>query len=61
VDDVDTSTALAYIFVAGIAGLFVTLLALEWYMLGRTRASLAPTRVAMARRRIPTDGRGGMR
>jgi hypothetical protein len=30
-DDVDTSTPLAYVFVAGIAGLFVALLALEWY------------------------------
>ena len=30
-DDVDTSNALAYVFVAGIAGLFVALLALEWY------------------------------
>lgn len=37
-DDIDTSNALAYVFVAGIAGLFVTLLALEWYMLGRARA-----------------------
>ncbi|HEX5621331.1 MAG TPA: hypothetical protein VFX51_23095 [Solirubrobacteraceae bacterium] len=32
-DDVDTSNAIAYVFVAGIAGLFVSLLALEWYML----------------------------
>jgi hypothetical protein len=31
-DDVDTSGSLAYVFVAGIAGLFVSLLALEWYM-----------------------------
>jgi hypothetical protein len=31
-EDVDTSNALAYVFVAGIAGLFVSLLALEWYM-----------------------------
>jgi hypothetical protein len=38
-DDVDTSNALAYVFVAGIAALFVSLLALEWYMLGRSRAS----------------------
>jgi hypothetical protein len=33
-DDVDTSNALAYVFVAGIGGLFVALLALEWRMLG---------------------------
>jgi hypothetical protein len=45
-NDVDTSNALAYVFVAGIAGLFVLLLALEWYMLGRTRAGLVPTRLA---------------
>jgi hypothetical protein len=37
-EDVDTSNALAYVFVAGIAGLFVSLLALEWYMLRRQRA-----------------------
>jgi hypothetical protein len=37
-EDVDTSNALAYVFVAGIAGLFVSLLAFEWYMLGRERA-----------------------
>ena len=30
-DDVDTSNALAYVFVAGIAVLFVFLLALRWY------------------------------
>ena len=36
-EDVDTSNALAYVFVAGIAGLFVSLSALEWYMLSRTR------------------------
>jgi hypothetical protein len=36
-EDVDTSNALAYVFVAGIAGLFVALLALEWYMLSRHR------------------------
>lgn len=43
-DDVDTSNTLAYIFVAGIAGLFISLLALEWHMLGRTRAALGPAR-----------------
>jgi hypothetical protein len=36
-EDVDTSNALAYVFVAGIAGLFVALLALEWCMLARSR------------------------
>jgi hypothetical protein len=45
-EDVDTANSLAYVFVVGIAGLFVLLLALEWYMLGRTRAGLVPTRVA---------------
>jgi hypothetical protein len=38
-EDVDTTNSLAYVFVAGIAGLFVSLLALEWYMLARTRPS----------------------
>jgi len=38
-DDVDTANSIGYVFVAGIAGLFVSLLALEWYMLGRTRPS----------------------
>ena len=33
-DDVDTSNPVAYVFVAGIAGLFVALLALEAYMVG---------------------------
>jgi hypothetical protein len=37
-EDVDTSNALALVFVAGIAGLFVALLALELSMLARTRA-----------------------
>jgi hypothetical protein len=45
-DDVDTSNALAYMFVAGIAGLFISLLALEGYMLGRRRAGLGSARVA---------------
>jgi hypothetical protein len=44
-DDIDTSNAIAYVFVAGIIGLFVSLLALEWYMLGRGRAG-APSRSA---------------
>jgi hypothetical protein len=34
-DDIDTSNPIAPVFVAGIAGLFVTLLALECYMLNR--------------------------
>ena len=37
-EDIDTSNALAYVFVAGIVGLFVSLAALELYMLGRPRA-----------------------
>jgi hypothetical protein len=41
-DDIDTSNALAYVFVAGIAGLFATLLALELYMLGRQREGRVP-------------------
>ena len=36
-DDVDTSNPLAYVFIAGIAGLFVALLALRLSMLGRAR------------------------
>jgi hypothetical protein len=38
-DDIDTSNGLAYVFVAGIAALFVSLLALAWYM----RAGAAST------------------
>jgi hypothetical protein len=38
-EDVDTSNALAYVFVVGIAGLFVALLALECSMVARERAS----------------------
>jgi hypothetical protein len=45
-NDVDTANSLAYVFVAGIASLFVSLAALEWYMLGRERAGLRPARVA---------------
>jgi hypothetical protein len=44
-DDVDTSNALAYVFVAGITALFVSLLALEWYMLGHTRSHPRRSRV----------------
>jgi hypothetical protein len=47
-DDVDTSNTLAYVFVVGIAGLFVTLLALEWHMLGRQRVGRLPAGVAPA-------------
>jgi hypothetical protein len=43
-EDVDTSSAAAYVFVAGIAMLFAALLALEWYMLSNTR--LGATHVA---------------
>jgi hypothetical protein len=45
-EDVDTSNALAYVFVAGIAGLFVSLAALEWYMLSRTRGDARSARAA---------------
>jgi hypothetical protein len=38
-EDVDTDNALAYVFVAGMAGLFVALLALECLMVARERAS----------------------
>src|SRR3954451_13750094 len=41
--DVDTSNPLAYVFIAGIVGLFVTLLALEWQMLSRQRPSSLTT------------------
>jgi hypothetical protein len=51
-EDVDTSNALAYVFVAGIAGLFASLLALELAMLARTR--LAPP----AGRPVALDGPG---
>jgi hypothetical protein len=37
-DDIDTSNALAYVFIAAITALFATLLALELHMLGRQRA-----------------------
>jgi hypothetical protein len=41
---VGTANALAYVVAAGIASLFVAPLALEWYMLVRTRAHWpAPT------------------
>jgi hypothetical protein len=41
-DDLDPSNALTDVFVVGIACLFVWLLALEWYMLGRARARPIP-------------------
>jgi hypothetical protein len=37
--DVDTANALAYVFVAGIAGLFAALLAVECAMVARERAN----------------------
>jgi hypothetical protein len=39
-DDIDTSNPVTYVFVAGIATLLVFLLALERYILDRTRATL---------------------
>ena len=39
-DDIDTSNPVTYVFVAGIATLLVLLLALERYILDRTRATL---------------------
>ena len=47
-EDVDTSNALAYVFAVGIAALFVTLLALECYMVSRQRPGHLPTGVAPA-------------
>jgi hypothetical protein len=41
-EDVDTSNALAYVFVGGLAALFAALLGLEWHMLGRERARRSP-------------------
>jgi hypothetical protein len=48
-EDVDTGNALAYVFAAGIAGLFVALLALELAMLARERAGAASARTAASR------------
>jgi hypothetical protein len=45
-EDVDTANGLAYAFVAGVAALFVALLALEWAMVARERASAPPAREA---------------
>jgi hypothetical protein len=47
-EDIDTSNTLAYVFVAGIAGLFVSLAALELYMLSRTRVHPRSARVVPA-------------
>jgi hypothetical protein len=43
--DVDTTNPLAYVFVAGIAGLFAALLALEAVMVARERATRAHSRI----------------
>jgi hypothetical protein len=43
-EDVNTSNALASVFVAGLAGLFLALLALEVRMVGRTRTGLRSAR-----------------
>ncbi len=48
-EDIDTSNALAYVFVAGITGLFAALLALELSMLGRQRAGRLPADDAQVR------------
>jgi hypothetical protein len=45
-EDVDTGNALANVFVVGIAGLFVALLALEFAMVARERAGRPPARAA---------------
>ena len=45
-EDVDAENALAYVFVAGIAGLFVALLALECFMVARERAGAASAHAA---------------
>ena len=42
-DDIDTSNTVAYVFVAGIAGLFLALFVLEGYMLGRRRVPTGAT------------------
>jgi hypothetical protein len=48
-EDVDTSNGLGYVFVAGIAGLFVSLAALECYMLAHERVGPRPVRIAASR------------
>jgi hypothetical protein len=52
-EDVDTGNALAYVFVAGMAGLFVALPALEWFMVVRERAGAASARAAATRVAAP--------
>jgi hypothetical protein len=53
-EDIDTSNSLAFVFVAGIAALFVALLALEWSMVARGLRSSAHGDVAH-----PDAGRAG--
>jgi hypothetical protein len=45
-DDIDSSNALAYVFVGGLAALFLALLTLEWHMLGRQRGTRVRADVA---------------
>ena len=52
-EDVDAGNALAYVFVVGIAGLFVVLLALELSMLAREPAGAASTGPATTRVPVP--------
>lgn len=44
-----TSNALAYVFIAGIAGLFLSLLTIEWCLHARTREGVRRTDVAAIR------------
>jgi len=48
-EDIDSGNALAYVFVAGLAWLFVALLALEWAMAARERAGSVSARAAATR------------
>jgi hypothetical protein len=52
-EDIDTENALAYVYVAGIAGLFIALLALECAMVARERAGAASAPVAETRVATP--------
>jgi hypothetical protein len=45
-EDLDTSNALAYVFVAGITGLFIALLGLEVWMISRKRSGRPAARFA---------------
>jgi hypothetical protein len=58
-EDIDTGNALAYVFVVGIAGLFVALLGLECAMVARAPAGRprAPPRPASSRRDRPPCAR----